>query len=487
MFARWLAPEEMAGGNWQSEGGLLLGRRDGRAIGWNDDRHVMTIAGSRAGKGLSLIVPNLLRYAGSALVIDPKGELAQLTADRRGDGKNIKAEGLKQDVWVLDPFGVSKRSETHSFNPLDELDLKNADVIDDAATLASALIEVPQSGEKHWAESAQAVLKALILLVLELGKDDDRDLISVRELLSLTHPRIESRKVKKRANNEKINDEEALISLLVDGLYEDSTNPCASVCAAVGKQLRSMGDKERGGVMSSALTQTQWLDSKKMRAVLRGENKFKLADLKRKEKKTTIYLCLPANRLPTHSRWLRLMILLSLTVMERTEIDGRLDVKPPVLYVLDEFAVLGHIDSLEKAAGLMAGYGVKLWVILQSLGQLKQHYNQAWETFFANSGVVTAFGVGDHESLEVLSKMLGQTRLTESVGSRASSEDLQRAASGTREERHDVYLLGPHELRMALARRKGRILICAAEEAPAIAQRVKYIDREFDGMYPEVP
>ena len=62
----------------------MLGRRDGRLIGWNDDRHVMTIAGSRAGKGVSLIVPNLLLYEGSALVIDPKGENARITAGRRG-------------------------------------------------------------------------------------------------------------------------------------------------------------------------------------------------------------------------------------------------------------------------------------------------------------------------------------------------------------------------------------------------------------------
>jgi type IV secretion system protein VirD4 len=84
LFARWLTPAEMAGKQWEPEGGLLLGRRGGRLIGWNDDRHVMTIAGSRAGKGVSLIIPNLLFYKGSAVVIDPKGENARITAGRRG-------------------------------------------------------------------------------------------------------------------------------------------------------------------------------------------------------------------------------------------------------------------------------------------------------------------------------------------------------------------------------------------------------------------
>lgn len=86
LFARWLTSTEMTGDLWQPEGWLLMGRRDGRLIGWRDDRHVMTIAGSRAGNGVSLIIPNLLFYGGSALVIDPKGENARITAGRRGRG-----------------------------------------------------------------------------------------------------------------------------------------------------------------------------------------------------------------------------------------------------------------------------------------------------------------------------------------------------------------------------------------------------------------
>lgn len=93
----------MSSDQWSHEGSLLLGRRGGRLVGWKDDRHVMTIAGSRAGKGVSLIIPNLLLYEDSALVIDPKGENARITARRRG----TEADGLGQDVYVLDPFGVS--------------------------------------------------------------------------------------------------------------------------------------------------------------------------------------------------------------------------------------------------------------------------------------------------------------------------------------------------------------------------------------------
>jgi type IV secretion system protein VirD4 len=194
LFARWLTSSEMTGKPWQPEGGLerrdgrlfgwpadrqglLLGRRDGRLNGWGDDRHVMTIAGSRAGKGVSLIVPNLLFYEGSALVIDPKGENARITAGRRGAGTAAGGPGLGQDVHVLDPFEITG-IESACFNPLNEIDLSGDNVASDAALFADALIIIPERGEKHWAESAQGLLRALAD-----PEPARRNLITVRRLL----------------------------------------------------------------------------------------------------------------------------------------------------------------------------------------------------------------------------------------------------------------------------------------------------------------
>jgi type IV secretion system protein VirD4 len=93
---RWAETDEL-GKEWDyAPGGLFLGYRGGRVIGWKDDRHALTVAGTRAGKGTSLIVPNLLLYPGSVLAVDPKGELARTTGRTRAAmGKCV----------VLDPFG----------------------------------------------------------------------------------------------------------------------------------------------------------------------------------------------------------------------------------------------------------------------------------------------------------------------------------------------------------------------------------------------
>lgn len=217
LFARWLSADEMTGPVWKyRRDGFLLGRRQGQEIGWNDDRHLLTVAGSRAGKGVSLIIPNLLLYEGSAVVIDPKGENARWTAGRRGKGPNTGKPGLGQDVYVLDPFDVSgtRRGRPAAFNPLAELDLRREDVVEDAAMFAEALIVHPDR-DRHWTESAQALLRALILVALADKVPGRRNLITVRRLLMLTDKRI--RDMQYFAETElkkKIDPEQALIAIL---------------------------------------------------------------------------------------------------------------------------------------------------------------------------------------------------------------------------------------------------------------------------------
>jgi type IV secretion system protein VirD4 len=242
-----------------------------------------------------------------------------------------------------------------------------------------------------------------------------------------------------------------------------------------------MGENERGSVLSAARTQTQWLDDGRIQKVL-GRSDFRMEDLKRK--RMTIYLCLPAMRMGTHARWLRLMILLALSVMEDTE------EKPPVpvLFVLDEFPVLGYIEAIETAAGLMAGFGVKLWTIVQNVGQLKRHYEKSWETFVANSGALTAFGVVDRESLKLLSESLGRMRMVEQVPTGAVGSALLSGTASFRDDHHDVPLLAEHEISRIFGRDENRLLILGAGGMPAVAERFIYHkDDLFDGLYDEAP
>jgi type IV secretion system protein VirD4 len=146
----------------------------GHEIGVADDRHAMTIAGSRAGKGRAAIIPNMLRYAGSVLAIDPKGELALATAE-------VRARRRGHKVVVVDPFGTTGDALgafKTGFNPVAMM--RPASAIEDAVLITDALV-IPGSGDPHWDESARTIIEGVILEVATADRfAGRRNLVTVR-------------------------------------------------------------------------------------------------------------------------------------------------------------------------------------------------------------------------------------------------------------------------------------------------------------------
>jgi type IV secretion system protein VirD4 len=460
--ASWLDPQKLTDPEWSYRlqsgqvGGVVLGYRNGRGIGSTDNRHILTVAGSRGGKGVSLIVPNLLLYDGSVLAIDPKGELARITARAR------RQKGQK--VVVLDPFGESGLP-SGSFNPLDELDPAGKNVKDDAAQIADALI-VANERDPHWTDSARILIKALILYTLTLPQED-RHLITVWRLLAATHPIVTD--VARRAE---CSTRAALFTVLrrCTGVFDDAV-------AGAGANFAQMADREVASVFSTALTQLEFLDSKRMEDVLQSSN-IRLSELK--SEKSTVYLCLPATRMGTHARWLRVIINLALIAFERTKVKTEI----PALMVLDEFAVLGHMKSIEVAAGLMAGFGVKLWVVLQDMTQIKRLYKESWETFVGNAGVTTFWSNADKTTLDYVSEKLGQTAVLLERKNDTTMQQRLGGATGARDELRVQKLAAPHELEEMLERGTRRLLVKAAGQSPVILQRIHYYeDKPFAGLF----
>lgn len=174
----------------------------------------------------------------------------------------------------------------------------------------------------------------------------------------------------------------------------------ADVIRGVANTVRDMGENERGSVLSTARRNTKFIDSPWMQRCLQGGTgrTLDIDALKASPGGLSVYICLPARFLPTHARFMRLILNLMLYRMEAQGLH-----QPAcghaILMVLDEAAALGRMESIEKAAGLMAGYGVKLWTILQDLGQLKRHYKESWETYIANSGMLQFFANSDMTTL----------------------------------------------------------------------------------------
>lgn len=430
----WGHPSDL-GPSWDwTPGKVLLGHWQGRLIGRDDDRHVVTVAGTRAGKSSTVLIPNLRRYPGSVLVLDPKGELARATAEHR--------HHMGQRVFILDPFAETGMPSS-SHNPFDELGQGRAEhVAADAAQLADAIV-IGNPRDPHWTDSGKNLVRGLSLL--QLATDPARTTMrELRRQLNATPAELE-RLFTSMAN-----------SSAFDGIV-------ANIGAAFLGKLES-GGKELSGILSTVQEQTAPLDDI---VGIMERSDFKLADLS--IGKASIYLVLPAMRMGTHYRWLRLIIQMAFAAMERSPIPrGEL----PVWFVLEEFPSLGHMRSIETAAGLVAGFGVKLWSILQDFTQLQTHYPKSWETFLGNAGVIQAFGNADMTTTEHLSKMLGSTQVLERQEVRVSGQALSHGDSGRREHLRSVRLLDPNEITRWFARDTGRQLILMPGRPPIYMERL---------------
>ncbi|WP_374942011.1 type IV secretory system conjugative DNA transfer family protein [Sphingomonas sp.] len=375
-----------AGGTARSPDGQPL------PLHYTGERHLLTVAPTRAGKGVSTIIPNLLAHQGSAIIIDPKGENARTTARRRSQ--------LGIGAWVLDPWGISGFKPAR-FNPLDMLKPDSPTLIEDATVIAEALV-IPETGGngKHFSEQASDLIKGF-LIYLAIMPGEVRTLGRLRAILTMPPKEL------------------AQVGIAM------AKSPHAIVRSAAA-QFITKSETERLGVLSTAQRNTHFLDSPALQASLAASD-FKFADLKGKEQ-LSIYLVLPVDRLTSHSRWLRLLIAQAIAELARTP------AKPPrpVLFMLDEFAQLGRMPIIEDAYGLMAGMGLQLHVIFQDLARAKRLYGEGWQTFAANAGVMQFFGTRDLFTAQYVSSLIGMT--TRTVRSSSTTSGSSSGTSGTQHQ-----------------------------------------------------
>jgi type IV secretion system protein VirD4 len=401
--------------------GVYLGRfwcdgNVGKPLVYGQDRHLLLLGPTGSGKGTRFLVGNLLHSRGRSLIAtDMKGELAAMTAGYR------RALG---DVVILNPFNLHGLG-SDGFNPLMSLDPDSDTFVDDAVGIGEALIKI-EGKDPHWSESAQGLVVGTIMWEVVCAKREGRMplLENVRRIL--TEP-----------------DEYEMFggkSRLVRGLRVTVRRMCVEggfeIESLVGKFLR--GNDEMAGIQSTADRQTTWMLSRPMRADL-ARNGIDFRDLKRRP--TTVYLVLPAERMRTHSVWLRLVIVTALRALYSPG-----GVK--TLFLLDEFAQLGHLGPIEDAFGLVRGFGVSLFPVLQDLGQLKALYQERWETFIGNAGAVIGLTPNDLTTAEWMSRRAGDTTIVAASFNQGNSLNTGGQGSsdgmGYQQQRRRLYL--PQEL-----------------------------------------
>ena len=460
----------------------VAGEHHGRAfLGWAGDGHVITVAPTRSGKGVGLVIPNLLHYPGSVIVIDPKGENFAVTHRWRN-------QRLGQRIVCIDPFHVvmDKAAKTDSINPLDgivdysmppETYLRqNPELLDEVGLIADSLVVRPaDEKDPHWNDKCRTLLKGLILAtVYGLGPKGRRHLSCVRAMLTAGLER--------------------LLGFLP--VMEAFKGDVDGVIGRAAREIRSMGREEFKNVISFALKHTEFMDSPLVGECLGGQGQdwtgtYNLRDLKTKGG-VTIYLILPPHYLAQYGRLFRLWITMAMASM--TRIIGKPKDGCPVLFILDEMAQLGTMDMMRKAVSLLAGYGMSVWMIWQDLSQLKSLYKDDWPSFIANAKIQQFFGINDHETAKYISEMLGEETIkieTKSVSSSISKERFalikatktkNKSKSNAEKERS---LLNPDEVRRL---NRETMLMFVQGVPPIAAERITYYsDPVFAGRYDKNP
>ena len=453
----------------QHSDGLLIGRNPGtgRLLRYDGPAHLITLAPTRAGKGVGTVIPNLLAVERSVLVIDPKGENARIAGEAR------RRFGT---VHVLDPFEVSGMPSA-AYNPLDRLTPDSLDLGEDAASLTEALVMDPpgQVTEAHWNEEAKAILGGLIMFCVCHEDRERRTLATVREYLTLPPEKLR-----------------ALLELMQD------SDAAGGLISRAANRFLGKADREAASVLSNAQRHTHFLDSPRIAKVL-SRSDFHFSDLRHRI--TSVFLVLPPNRMDAYSRWLRLLVSQALQDIARdAEVSATLAAsqKPvaaqngaqgasqrqkasnptlgPALFLLDEFAALGRLEAVERAMGLMAGYGLQLWPILQDMSQLRDLYGERAGTFIANAGVQQVFGVNDFETAKWLSQMIGQETTGFQTDSYKPGDNPSFSNNLTGRD-----LLTPDEIMQM----PSNVQFLRVQGQPsALAQKLRYYaDPEFKGLF----
>lgn len=357
--------------------GVILGRLQGKELRFSAPGHIMTLAPTRSGKGVSGVIPNLLDYAGSVVTVDIKGENVAIAGRRRRDFG---------PVYKFAPFDA----DSACFNPFDFL-RDGKDAWEDAALLADMLIVPSGSGRsKFFEEEAKSLLTGLILHVAIAAPPEARNMATVRGFLMLSGA--------------------AFTELLAE--MERSAHPI------VRRTADSFGRKEnklQTSVLAEAQSQTLVWDSERLTAITTRSD-FTLESLK--EAPASVFLVIPPERLGVYRPFLRLMLGLIASAMTRNAQQP----ERPVLFLIDEFPQLGYMAPIEEGIAYLAGYGVRLWLFGQDYGQIEAIYPKV-RSLIANCAVFQTFGVSDSETAKLVSEMLGQSTVrvrTRSAQSRRS-------------------------------------------------------------------
>ncbi|OQW36200.1 MAG: hypothetical protein A4E19_00670 [Nitrospira sp. SG-bin1] len=445
--ARFASRSEIRDAGLYGTNGIVVGKDGRRFLLYPGQEFVLVAAPTRSGKGVSLVIPNLLNFQGSVVVLDVKMENFAYTSRFRA------MHGQK--VFLFNPFADDFR--THRWNPLDGVSRSPLTRIGDIQAIAQVLYPTEHVKEAFWSESARNLFLGLTLYLLEtptlpctlgeLLRQASGNGAPMKEYLSGI--------IAQRATGEQALSQECREAL--QRFYHNSENTLASILATFVAPLTIFSNP----IVDAATSATE----------------IRVEDIRRQ--RMSIYVGIPPNRLSEASLLVNLFF--SQLIQKNTqELPARNpSLQHSCLLLLDEFAALGRVDIIAKSVGFLAGYNLRLMPIVQSLSQLQGVYgDRDARTLVTNHGCQIVFAPQEQADAEEYSKMLGtytaKVRSTGHSHPRGFSRG-QQASRSTHESEQARPLLLPQELRQ-LSEDQAIIQIRACK--PILCRKARFYDDE---------
>jgi len=446
----------------------------------NGPEHILVFAPTRSGKGVGLILPTLLAWEGSSIVLDIKGENWALTAGWR------KSAGQK--VLRFEPSDASEASAR--FNPLEEIRLDSLLAIPDVQNMASMLVDPTGKGlEDHWSKAAFAMLGGALLhccIMIRHGQQRPATLYDLACMLA-----DESRTITELFEEMVATPHADRLKELFRDVEGDYGQKAHIFIASSAREMLNKAENEASGVVSTALTNLA-LYRDPVVALNTAACDFRIHDLMHHDRPVNLYLVISPADIDRMRPLLRLMVDMIVrrvcAKMEFAEGSSKASYKHRLLLLLDEFTSLGKLPIMEKALAYIAGYGGKVYLIVQDITQLNGVYGKD-NALMANCHVRIAYAPNTIETAKTLSDMTGKTTVVEEKVSLSGSRTghLKNASVNVSETARPLLtpdecmrLPGPEKDNQGRVTKPGDMLIFTAGQPTIYGRQILYF---FDPVF----
>jgi type IV secretion system protein VirD4 len=371
--ARWATLREIVRAHLTKPAGVFLGRMGPAYLRHDGPEHVMAFAPTRSGKGVGLVVPTLLSWPGSAVIHDIKGENWQLTAGWRSRFSHC---------LLFNPTDV----RSARYNPLLEV-RRGAHEVRDVQNIADILVDPEGALERrnHWEKTSHALLVGAILHVLYA--ESDKTLRGVANFLSDPARPFEL----------------TLHAMMATPHRDGAPHP---VVASAAREVLNKSENERSGVLSTAMSFLGLYRDPTV-AEVTSRCDWRIADLIDAEHPVSLYLVVPPSDISRTKPLIRLLLnQIGRRLTESLDGSDGIARRRKLLLMLDEFPALGRLDFFESALAFMAGYGLRAFLIAQSLNQIDKAYGPN-HAILDNCHVRVAFATNDERTAKRISDALG--------------------------------------------------------------------------------